>query len=85
MKAKILGFRRGKKTYTPRHFILEFEQAKDRKEAKSLEGKKVLWKSPSGKKIKGMVSVPHGIKGHVRAIFEKGLPGQAINDEVEVE
>ena len=85
MKAKVIGFRRGKKTQKPRHFILEFDKVNDRKGAKALEGKKVLWESPAGKKIKGTISVPHGNKGHVRAFFEKGLPGQAINDEVEVE
>ena len=85
MKAKVLGFRRGKKTYTPRHFILEFDKVTNRAEAKALEGKKVVWKSPAGKKLHGVVSVPHGNKGHVRVIFEKGLPGQAINDEVDVE
>jgi hypothetical protein len=35
--------------------------------------------SPAGKEIRGKISDAHGNKGLVRAIFEKGLPGQAIN------
>ena len=83
MKALVVQFRRGKKTYTPRHFILDVN-AKNREEAGKLIGKEVEWKSPSGKIIKGKIASAHGNKGLVRAIFEKGLPGQAITTEVEV-
>ena len=55
-----------------------------REEAKKHAGNEVEWKSPSGKIIKGKISDAHGNKGLVRAIFEKGLPGQAITDEIEV-
>ena len=34
--------------------------------------------------IKGKISGAHGGKGVVRAIFEKGLPGQAVTTEVEI-
>jgi len=34
--------------------------------------------------IKGKISGSHGNKGLVRAIFERGLPGQALNTEIEV-
>jgi len=34
--------------------------------------------------ITGKVSSAHGNNGIVRAIFEKGLPGQAITTEVEI-
>lgn len=83
MKAIVIQFRRGRKTYKPRHFILDV-QAKSREEAEKFVGKEVEWKSPAGKIIKGKIASPHGNKGLVRAIFEKGLPGQAINTEVEV-
>jgi len=36
------------------------------------------------KKITGKISSAHGGNGVVRAIFEKGLPGQAIGTDVEV-
>ena len=83
MKAEVIQFRRGRKTYHPRHFILDVG-AKKREDAKKLVGKEVEWKSPAGKVIKGRISSAHGNKGMVRAIFEKGLPGQAITTEAEV-
>jgi len=83
MKAKVIQFRRGRKTYHPRHFILDVA-AKTREEAEKFVGKEVEWTSPAGKKIKGKISSAHGNKGLVRAIFEKGLPGQAKNTECEV-
>ena len=83
MKGKVVQFRRGRKTIHKRHFILDVG-AKSREEAAKFIGKKVIWTSPAGKKIIGEIRSPHGNKGLVRAIFEKGLPGQARNDEVEV-
>ena len=58
--------------------------AKNKKEAEGFVGKQVEWKSPAGKIIKGKIAAPHGNKGIVRAIFERGLPGQAITNEIEV-
>jgi ribosomal protein L35AE/L33A len=86
MKAKILGFRRGKKIIKDRHFILEIKGIDKREKAKEFIGKKVSWKSPAGKILEGKVSALHGNKGHIRVVFPqgKGLPGQAINDEVEI-
>jgi len=81
--AKVIQFRRGRKTYKPRHFILDVG-CKNREEAEKFVGKEVEWKSPAGKSIKGKISSPHGNKGLVRAIFEKGLPGQAIATEIGV-
>lgn len=83
MKAKVVQFRRGKKRIHERHYILDVE-TKSRKDAAKFVGKEVIWTSPAGKKIKGKISSSHGNKGLVRAIFEKGLPGQARNTEVEV-
>ena len=85
VKAQIIQFRRGRKTYKPRHFILDLG-AKTRQEAEKFIGKEVEWQSPGKQKkiIKGKISSAHGNKGLVRAIFEKGLPGQAVTKEVEV-
>lgn len=82
MKGKVLQFRRGRHTVKPRHFLIEVEGVDSREKAAKLEGKEVEWKSPAGKIIKGKVSAAHGNKGAVRAIFEKGLPGQAVTTEV---
>jgi large subunit ribosomal protein L35Ae len=83
MKAKVIQFRRGKKRIHEKHFILDVN-AKSKEEAGKFAGREVVWTSPAGKKISGKISASHGNKGLVRAIFEKGLPGQARNTEVDV-
>ncbi len=86
MKGKVIQFRRGRKTYKPRHFLIEIPEADSREKATKLVGKTVEWKS-TGKKptiITGKISSAHGGNGVVRAIFEKGLPGQAIGTNVEI-
>jgi large subunit ribosomal protein L35Ae len=83
-KGKIIQFRRGRKTVTERHYLIEIEGVTDREKAGKFVGKEVVWKSPAGKEIKGEIRAAHGNKGVVRSIFEKGLPGQAITTEVEV-
>ncbi len=81
---KIVQFRRGRKTITEKHFLIEIKGVSNRKDAEKFVGKEVEWTSPAGKKIKGKVSAAHGGNGVVRAIFEKGLPGQAVTTTVEV-
>ena len=81
--AKIIQFRRGLKRIHEKHYIINVD-AKSREEAGKFVGKEVVWTSPAGKKIKGKISSAHGNKGLVRAIFEKGLPGQARNEEVKI-
>ncbi len=83
MKGKVIQFRRGRHVIHERHFLIEVG-AKNREEAEKFVGKEVEWKSPAGKVIKGKIAAPHGNNGLVRAIFEKGLPGQAITTEVEI-
>lgn len=84
MKAKIVQFRRGRKTIIEKHFLIEVDGVSSKKDAEKLVGKKVVWTSPAGKKITGKISGAHGNNGVVRAIFEKGLPGQAVSTGVEV-
>lgn len=84
VKAKVVQFRRGRHTYTSKHFLIEISGVNDKESAEKYVGKEVVWKSPAGKTIKGKISAAHGNKGVVRAIFEKGLPGQAVSTEVEV-
>ena len=79
-----MNFRRGRKTYTPRHFLIMVEGVNDRKKASSLVGKSVSWKSSAGKIINGKIAAAHGNNGVVSAIFEKGLPGQALTSKVEI-
>ncbi|MBU0466940.1 MAG: 50S ribosomal protein L35ae [Nanoarchaeota archaeon] len=83
MKGIVVQFRRGRKTIHERHYLLDLG-LETRDEAKKMAGKEVIWKSSGGKEIKGKISDAHGNSGLVRAIFEKGLPGQAITTEIEV-
>ena len=84
MKGKVIQFRRGRHTIHKRHFLIEVEGVSDKKSAEKLVGKSAVWKSPSGKILEGKISGAHGNKGVVRAIFEKGLPGQALATEIEI-
>ena len=81
---RVIQSRRGRHTIKERHFLIEIDNVSNREEASKFVGKEVIWKSPAGKIIKGKISSAHGNKGAVRAIFEKGLPGQAITTKVEI-
>jgi len=81
-KGKVIQFRRSVKHPHPRHFILDLG-CKTKEEAAKMVGRVVAWTSEAGKVLHGKVSGSHGNKGLVRAIFEKGLPGQALNMDVE--
>jgi len=83
-QGKVLQFRRGRHTVHERHFLIEIEGSDSRAKADKFVGKEVVWKSPAGKIIKGKISAAHGNRGVVRAIFERGLPGQAITTNVEI-
>lgn len=81
MKGIVVQFRRGRHRIHERHYLLDLG-ATTRDEAKKLAGKHVYWTSPAGTIISGIISDAHGSKGIVRAIFERGLPGQAMTTEV---
>lgn len=83
MKGVIVQFRRSRKRICEKHYLLDIGFT-SRDEAKKAAGKIVSWKSPAGKVINGKISDAHGNKGLVRAIFESGLPGQAMTNEVDV-
>ena len=83
MKATIMNYRRGRHTQTPNQALLAFPGVDSRAKAAALEGKRVVWKTTSGKPITGKIIQPHGNKGIVRARFVKGLPGTAIGGIVQ--
>jgi large subunit ribosomal protein L35Ae len=84
MEAQISNFRLGRHTKSDNHMVLLVPGVDSREKAESLKEKKVVWKSPSGKEIRGVVAAPHGNSGAIRVIFEKGMPGQAIGSKVEI-
>lgn len=86
MKAVIVNFRGAYKSQeASNHVIVMPEGAKNREGAQKLVGKKIVWNSPKGNPINGKVAGAHGNKGSVRVIFEKGLPGQALSTEAQIE
>lgn len=86
VKGTVIQFRRSRKSYTPRHFLIEIDGSKTKEDASKFVGKSVVWTSSGkdSKEINGKIASAHGNKGVLRAIFEKGLPGQAIGTEVEL-
>jgi large subunit ribosomal protein L35Ae len=81
MKAVIVNYRTGRHTQNPHQMILRAEGVETKADAQKLVGKEVVWKTQTGKELKGKVSGAHGNSGVFRAIFEKGLPGQALGTE----
>ena len=85
MEAVIVNFRRGRRTQKDNQMVLLIDGINSKDKAKSLVGKKVAFTTESGKIIQGKVSFPHGNSGAVRAIFERGMPGQSIGKKVKIE
>ena len=84
MEGLIINFRRGKHTQTNNQMIVKVASIKNKEKAAELVGKEVVFKTQTGKEIKGKVTNAHGNSGCVRVLFEKGMPGQAIAKNVEV-
>ena len=86
VSGKVIQFRRGRNNYKPRHFLIEIQGVDSKEKADNYKGQKVIWTSDgkNNTQIKGKVASAHGNKGVLRVIFERGLPGQAIGTDVEV-
>ncbi|MFH1210891.1 MAG: 50S ribosomal protein L35ae [archaeon] len=85
MKGIIVNFRGGLHTQRNNQMVVKVDSSKSKKDAEKMIGKKVTWTSPAGKEIIGKITQPHGNKGALRVLFEKGMPGQAVGREVKVE
>ncbi|MBT3865507.1 50S ribosomal protein L35ae [Candidatus Woesearchaeota archaeon] len=85
MDALISNFRLSRHTKSNNHMVLIAPGITNRVEAEALVDKKVTWKSSAGKEIHGKIASPHGNKGALRAIFETGMPGQAIGQKVTIQ
>ncbi len=84
MQATISSFKRSRRITHNNQMIICVEAIKTKADAKKLVGKKVVWKSPAGKEIVGEIRAPHGNSGALRVLFEKGMPGQALSQKVEI-
>lgn len=78
MDATIINYRRGRKTQKPNQMVIVPNEDKD------IVGKEVVYTTEANKEIKGKVSSKHGNKNAYRVIFEKGMPGQAIGNNVKI-
>ena len=92
MRAKFLGFRRGKRAQHEHQTLLNLEGVNDTKAASYYFGKRVvyIYKAKSIKKntkfrtIWGRVIKANGGNGVVRAIFRRNLPAQAMGSTLRV-
>ncbi len=85
MEATISNFRLGKHTKSNNHMVILVPGVESKEKAEGLVGKKVTWKSPSGKELNGKVASAHGNSGAIRVIFETGMPGQSIGKKVNIQ
>ncbi len=81
-----MNYRGSYKEQNTNQMIIQIEGISSKADTKKVVGKKAAWTSPAGKKITGTITSAHGGKGAVKASFhEKGLPGQASGQKVEIE
>lgn len=87
MMGTIVHFRGSRRRKKPNQMIVLVDGVDSKDKAKALVGKTVVWTAPGKlkKEIKGKVSAPHGNKGAVRVIFEKGMPGQSLGTQVKIQ
>lgn len=87
MEGVISSFRGSHKTMTGNQMVIVVNSISSKDKAQSLVGKSVIYDCPGKQKkqIKGKVSNTHGNKGAVRALFEKGMPGQSVGQKVKIE
>jgi len=85
MKATIMAYRGSHKTQHNNQMILQPEGCTTKEQAAKLDGKSAVWTTPSGNKIAGIITKPHGGKGAVRVRFDAGgLPGQSLGTQIEI-
>lgn len=87
MQGIIAHFRGSRTRKKGNQMIVVVPGVDSKDKAEKLVGKAAVWVTPGRQKkeIKGRVSAPHGNKGAVRVLFEKGLPGQSLGEEVKIE
>ena len=86
MKGTIVNYRGSYKEQNTNQMIISIDGITTKADTKKVIGKKAVWTSPAGKKITGIITSAHGSKGCVKSSFhEKGLPGQSLGQQVEIE
>ncbi len=84
MEATIVNYRMGRHNQYNNQMILQVSGLDTLEKAKHLIGKKVLWLSPAKKELTGIIKRTHGNNGALRAVFDKGLPGQSLGTKIQI-
>ena len=79
-----INFRQGMFRQYPRNILIRIPGIDSSNTAAKYIGRKVVWRSKSGKKLIGKVVKTHGRNGVLLSRFKKSLPGQAIGSSVEI-
>ncbi len=84
MKARVLNFRKGRHTQKTNQLLLSVKDVDNSADASGFIGRKVVWKTKTGKIITGKIASPHGNNGVLRARFSKGISGEVLGKELEI-
>ena len=88
MKGAIASFRGSRRLRKGNQCIVKVDKIEKKEDAEKLVGKIVKWQTTSTKEkreITGKVTAAHGNSGALRVLFEKGMPGQSLGTEVNIE
>jgi large subunit ribosomal protein L35Ae len=84
MEANIINYRRNSTGQKMNHLIVTVEGIDNKDKASKFVGKKAIYHT--GKKdIVGKINAIHGNSGALRAVFEQGIPGQALGKKLKLE
>ncbi len=84
MRGRIANFCLSRHRQKSNQMVVLPEGIASREKASALVGRKVVFKTETGREIAGKVASAHGNKGAVRVLFEKGMPGQSLANAVEI-
>lgn len=85
MEGVIVHFRGSRRVKRSGQMIVQVSGVDTKENASKLVGKKVVWKTSSGKGMLGQITNIHGNSGALRVRFETGMPGQSIGSKVVIE
>ena len=87
MHGIISNFRGSRKSKRGNYMLITVPGVTSREKAQALVGKSVVWTTPGKEKktITGKVTGSHGNKGGIKALFERGMPGQSLGNDVSIE
>jgi large subunit ribosomal protein L35Ae len=79
-----VNYRQGMFRQSTHNALIRVDGATSASSASKYIGRKVVWRSQTGKRLVGKVVSTHGGGGVLLSRFKRGLPGQAIGTSVEI-